>query len=443
MAYVAIRLTVTLKAPLLITSRQVGFVWESEPFIPGGVLRGALVQILLPHCSLSEAERHAPETAPSAHREECAFHRLFYAEPPPRFSHALPGLESPLGLLPQTAQTCKRHGGFKRDQADDERHGVFDVVIRQALAEDGGKPPVPRCPDCQEKAQPFVGRVYALRGDRYISPRVLPRRLARTAVGRERGAVAEGLLYTLEALGEQMDRDELGTNGEPLLSAQATFHATVWAEETFEAELRQALRRVRSLGAAVSRGMGRVAVEARRETVPIATPERLALAAEALSQRTKLERPSLPLPKETDLIQRLLAFNCLWTEERKSQAEDWHFTVDLQADALLRRADGPTFQLTPDLLDLPDGVRLVRAFATHHQVGGWSTAWGLPKPTAPTVAAGSVFLYDVRGGDVALSRAVLERLVALEREGVGQRREEGYGWLHVCTPFHLEREVRR
>lgn len=180
MADVAIHVTITLNAPLLVTARQVGFVSESELYIPGSVLRGSLAHNLLSECNLSEAKRRAPETAALSHRENCAFHRLFNANHPPRFGHAFAGLEPPVGVLPLTARSCKRHGGFKRNDVDDERHGVFDILIRQVLNEESGKPLIPRCPiaNCEKKAEPFVERVYAHRGDRYVSPRALPRRLA-------------------------------------------------------------------------------------------------------------------------------------------------------------------------------------------------------------------------------------------------------------------------
>jgi len=109
---------------------------------------------------------------------------------------------------------------------------------------------------------------------------------------------------------------------------------------------------------------------------------------------------------------------------------------------LLFREDGPSYELDPVQLGLQGKVELIRAFASSHQIGGWSSAWCMPKPIAPAIAAGSVFLYHVPGGNFDLARIVLKRLAVLEREGVGQRREEGYGWLQVCTPFHLEIEVR-
>lgn len=442
MANIAIRVTITLRSPLLITAQQIGFVRESESFIPGSVLRGSVARILLANCILDEKERHAPESVPG-HQGKCDFHRIFYADQPPRFGHAYPGLEPPIGVLPRTARTCKKHGGFRRDEADSERHGAFDTLIRQFLSETNGRPLIPKCPLCSsQKAEPIIGRVYAKRGDRYVSPKALHRRLAHTAVGRESGAVSEGLLYTIEALSEQMDRDELDRNGDSYPPALSTFHSVVWVEEADAKKLGDVLHQVHHIGAVVSRGMGQVRIETSRATIPVTTDERMDQAAKALSKGIEPKSLSVQLPKEADWLERLLAFNSAWADEQKSAINGWYFTLDLQSDMLLFREDGPSYELDPGQLGLQGKVELIRAFASSHQIGGWSSAWCMPKPIAPAIAAGSVFLYHVPGGNFDLARIVLKRLAVLEREGVGQRREEGYGWLQVCTPFHLEIEVR-
>jgi CRISPR-associated protein Csx10 len=251
------------------------------------------------------------------------------------------------------------------------------------------------------------------------------------------------MLYTLEALSEWMDRDELDKDGRPL-PAQATFQGVVWVDEAHEGEMREALSQIRHLGAAISRGLGRVKIETWPIQIRMPSEEQLSETAKELAEGAEPERPEGPLPKEADLTERILAFNRLWACEREAKglpAAGWYFTVDLQSEALLWRANGPAYLLTSDILGFPPEVELVRAFTAHQQIGGWSTAWGMPKPTMPAVAAGSVFLYQVPGDDVALAHKVLKRLTILEKEGVGERREEGYGWLQVCTPFHLEMEV--
>jgi len=69
---------------------------------------------------------------------------------------------------------------------------------------------------------------------------------------------------------------------------------------------------------------------------------------------------------------------------------------------------------------------------------GWSTAWGLPKPTALAARMGSVYAFRWEGTVDEL----LPELERIEQEGVGERRDEGFGECLVCHPFHLEVEER-
>ena len=173
-----LRVTIRLQSPLLITARQVGFVWESETFIPGGVLRGAVAEV---------ASRCGQDLK-----------ALFDRPNGPRFEHAFAASRPPLGILPHTARTCKRHSGFRRSEKDDERHGVRDTLLLQSFSEPQAEV---RC-SCGQGTVPYGGAVYtsvgASKARRYVSPRVIMRRIGHTAVARERGAVADRLLYTLE-----------------------------------------------------------------------------------------------------------------------------------------------------------------------------------------------------------------------------------------------------
>jgi len=69
-------------------------------------------------------------------------------------------------------------------------------------------------------------------------------------------------------------------------------------------------------------------------------------------------------------------------------------------------------------------------------VGGFSTAWGLPKPTHLGTAMGSVYVFRVdKSPDDA---ELLLWLESLEAQGVGMRTDEGLGEVLICHPFHKE-----
>ncbi|WP_332635536.1 hypothetical protein [Acetomicrobium sp.] len=67
-------------------------------------------------------------------------------------------------------------------------------------------------------------------------------------------------------------------------------------------------------------------------------------------------------------------------------------------------------------------------------IGGFSTAWGLPKPTHLGAAIGSVYVFRTDEPQ----DAVVSWLEDLEAKGVGSQTDEGLGEILVCHPFHKE-----
>ena len=102
--------------------------------------------------------------------------------------------------------------------------------------------------------------------------------------------------------------------------------------------------------------------------------------------------------------------------------------VQLMTDAILPGGSGGLLR-APEPEMFPDSGRLgigVKSIASDwHEYPGWSTKWGLPRESALTVAAGSVFRIESGHPDFA---AWLETLAA---EGIGLRRNEGFGWVAV------------
>jgi hypothetical protein len=60
---------------------------------------------------------------------------------------------------------------------------------------------------------------------------------------------------------------------------------------------------------------------------------------------------------------------------------------------------------------------------------------GIPKADDGAIALGSVF---VLGFDRPLDRPLAQKLLALQEQGIGVRRREGFGQLVVASPFHYE-----
>ncbi len=102
--------------------------------------------------------------------------------------------------------------------------------------------------------------------------------------------------------------------------------------------------------------------------------------------------------------------------------------IAFTSDALLRDENG---QATLDprgalatTLNLPNETLTLlpgRSWAKSKIVGGFNRKWGLPLPQTIALAAGSVFVYQTT------MPINWEKLVELEREGIGERRNEGFG----------------
>ncbi|MGF1673923.1 MAG: CRISPR-associated RAMP protein Csx10 [Rivularia sp. (in: cyanobacteria)] len=61
-------------------------------------------------------------------------------------------------------------------------------------------------------------------------------------------------------------------------------------------------------------------------------------------------------------------------------------------------------------------------FTSNNFVGGFNRKWGLPLPTVPVLAAGSVFVFDFE--DSAITS---EQIKEIENNGIGERKTEGFG----------------
>ena len=110
-----------------------------------------------------------------------------------------------------------------------------------------------------------------------------------------------------------------------------------------------------------------------------------------------------------------------WQEyETNDEPDEAILVLTLLSDAILRNRHG---QPTTDL-DEALGCRHLRAYQRTRVVGGFNRKWGLPLVQTPALQAGSVFVYPAS----SIDEEMLERLV---KEGIGERRAEGFGRIAV------------
>jgi CRISPR-associated protein Csx10 len=375
----ALEIVLTLQSPVALHRTRTGVQFvETLDYIPGTALRGALAEAYL-------TKHGAPNNT---------FRALFLSEQV-QYGDLWPSLEGQqVILLPATAQACKRHG-LKHDQSF--RDSLLDVW--NTLGNDR------KCPVCGESLDRVSGYLGRLDPVKLISPR--SRLRVSTAIERGTGTVAREMLFaqhTLVGLG-------MPDNRQPLL-----FQGVVRLfDPTLQSELMRLLQPnvTLFLGAGRSRGLGQVEVKFWSEA-----------------------------PATEPLAERYQQFNAV-AQRAGGEAGKRYFSLTLLShlalrDNLLRPVLG---EITPQHFGLPNGVTWVCYPNSNQQVlflsavtvPGWNAALGLPKPDTVALMRGSVLLGQCDAGQ---EQAVLARLAQIESEGVGERRNEGFGRVAVCYPIH-------
>jgi len=422
----ALYLHVVPLAPLQIgTESGIGAYETTARVIPGAMLRGAVAQAALAHCT---QPAHQYDHAACPARITCPFWQLFNPEIEPLWGFAYPAQSGMAWPLPLTARTCKREPGYPhRAGRGTHGHGVFDGLVGQFVYDLASDPFFPQrallqpglgqalaqlpallstvCPVCGEPLKPAAG-VYAwdpAQGPFY--PGHMPvRRAAHVGINRARGVAEDGLLFAQESLEPQ--------------ATSMDFHARVSVrEEDVNALLPYLEEREYYLGRGRSRGHGHV---------------RLWTAAANVG----------------DLGTRVAAFNqavagafahLQHAEPRLSSTlPGTLFSVTLNSPMILALRGERLGILTPEVLGIPGAV-LLRSWARPELVGGWDGAARLPRRTQLAIQTGSVFVYWVP--QAPADAQLLDSLTELELVGRGAERARGYGQLTVCAPFHTVNRI--
>ncbi len=376
--------------------KPTGQYLSTRSYVPGSVLRGALAEWFI-------AQGRDAQIVPVVQRV--------------RFGNFFPTVSAGVLSLPfpMTALECKLKGGFRkvpRERRKDAGHGIRDsLLIALAYAELerlGARFPVPMLLRCShaDGGTPCGGRMervsgfYARLEEGWV--KVNPSRGIQTkvALSRYRRAAQEGMLYHV-----------LGLRPHGL-----SFVGRIWAEDAAVIEeLKEAASAI-GIGALTTRGFGSARISEVEPVLP-SLKERL----QTFNERLREVWRSL-----ADLARQVGA-------EVPAEPQGLYFSVDLLVPALLRDRYGlPTLRLELEL-----GGELLEPvwWATQPTfVGGWSTAWGLPKPTGLGAAQGSTYVFRTERSVEEL----VPLLESLEAQGVGERTDEGLGEIIVCHPFHME-----
>lgn len=392
--FTELTIAVTLASPIVPGGRKpTGQVIEALQHISGGLLRGAVA-----NAWLAASEDGQPDAD---------FKQLFLGERVGIFRNCYPGSN----VLPATAIGCKDFDGFLAEN-DPEKHGIFDTLFQRLAAEkvdwllyD------PKCPHCGDNGRVEAQSGFYTRSDnRYVKRTLNTRLLTRVAINRQRKVAADALLYNLNAV----DPLVIKSSGD---SENIRLHGSARVPSSLVSQVADTLqKRVQRLGGGSSRGLGRVHIAVQRCDDTNTLEQRIHGFNEAL--KTVWESYSRRPNVEMDPF------------------EGTYFSINLQSDAILEENWRKSMVLTASMLkataDCNVDVSLIRSFASYDYVSGWNAAWGLPKGIDLITRIGSVFVFHTSKID-----AWIPALRTLEKIGIGSRREEGFGQILICDPFHL------
>ena len=391
-SFTELKIEVILESPIVPGGRKpTGQVIEAMQHIRGGLLRGAVADAWL--------------AASESGEPDADFKALFLGEHAGVFRNCYPGSS----VLPATAFGCKDFGGFPTADGE-EKHGIFDTLLERLVSEKADRLYDPKCPQCRDEGRVEAQKgFYTQSGSCYKKKTLNTRLLTRVAINRQRKVAADELLYNLNAV------DWLSTDGKN--SESVSLEGSARIPSALVGKVADTLQKeVRRLGGGSSRGLGRVClkVENRDDT-------------DSLEKRI--------CDFNTELEKVWDAYFCLPNVDIEA-FEGGYFSIALQSDAILeedwQRGMILTAEMLQEMADCTADVELTRSFASYDYVSGWNAAWGLPKETELATCMGSVFVFRTPDID-----AWMPALKHLEKIGVGNRREEGFGQILICDPFHL------
>lgn len=389
-APIRVLLIARLDEPVILSQKaEAGNEFETIDYIPGAALRGAFAALV--------AARH--DLADTAGQSYAAFVELFTRERvrfsmlyPARFPDVkkptaiFPTIPAPGGLL-----SCEIHPGFPASSAA-LAHGVADYTHRTALADYE-----PECPECHNALKPLEG-FYSLQSNPQKMKKVRHIQEMHVQLAPETHRAAKGKLYSFDAL----------RPGQFFVGELWCANSAAWEDLQTLANLPQDGPLVLRLGKANRRGYGKVTLWLQPYTGT---------------------SPWYGLP----------------FEERV--AADMELTLTLLTDAIAtdtwgRFRSGFDADWLKELLGVK--VELQRSFCSTRPVDAFNNHLGLPRWRDVALCAGSAVGFRIAEPlSMEQQDAVMAKMKGLENDGLGLRRNEGFGRVIFNHPlYHLWQNLK-
>ncbi|MCK6622773.1 MAG: hypothetical protein HUU32_16915 [Calditrichaceae bacterium] len=376
-----LKMQVVLKAEapiaVLRTRASSQFV-KTLDYLPGSAVRGAFAEIFI--------NKRGTEDPDFKH---------IFVEENIWFSDFLPNYadESPL-VLPLSAMACKRYGLSHTQSVQDRLIHEITGAPRSESSK--------RCPECGEPLDRVSGYLSDLKTRKNVK---IGRQLRmHVGISGTTGSAMHGLLFSYEMLTEK----ETPAGGE------VTDMKFIGTLESDSGEVLEALQKVipsrehLSVGKARTRGLGELSIQYHEK-----------------------------LKSANSFLERWDNFNA-GVVKHGGDPQQCYFSIILDSHLALKdRLGRPVLgDIQAAHLGLEESaqVEICAAFLAPVVVPGWNAAQGLPKPDTHALSRGSVLTFCA---PETLKKSLRQQVMELEKQGLGERRAEGFGKLSVCHPFHL------
>lgn len=412
-ALTVLQLEIESRSPLAFPERKPGEQFRSSlPFVPGATIYGALGSLLAQQLAQETREERERQIRAAIATIRC--HNAYPAQPDDTWSRPLPmsALRAknnrsapPIdGLVGRVCYEQQQPAALLFLPTDDEGRPWEHPGWASYSLGDTGTP-----------------------SERSVEQRVL----TRVAIDRRRGTAVDRRLYSPLVISEVQRADMIEAKSDDMSLWPGDQRFREWktrflgsiAVPADDSRITPLLDQIRHLGGRQSTGLGAVTVK--RTGAADDTP---AMLLERVQQLTKVFR------MQAALYERL-------------GGKPWPFsgslfTINLLADTiLLDNGWLATIELSPGLLSEATGgainATLVRSLTRSSIAAGWNVKWDRHKPTAVAVNRGSLYLFAT---DAPLTIDQAQALYALQCDGIGERRPEGYGQIRICDEFHLRAE---
>ena len=399
-------ITAKLLAPVAIKRDRQSERSESVRSISGTLVRGALASIYLQRCQVDDIFKH-----------------LFLNEASCRFGPLDPGTEH----FPLTAAACKREG-IKHALVDQLWYRIAQHHTAGNLPE-SAEVPWQQCKVCDSDLKAHHGFWYEENGCLFESKTDKHYVAAHVGIDRHTNTAAESIFYTLEALLPSDQKEDLS--------------GWLMADDTALKNLKMLLEmedyRI-SVGHHRTRGYGDIHLQLdesinsndtrmsvknwepwNRDLINFLTSDLLSIPNLNSDDYFYF---SLSFPTGAVLVDHFLRYTI-----DPADMIPWLAPMS-SVDAAFPMQNRPTRQL-------PSGgtVQWITAVTKHERLRGWNAAHGLPRQDEWMVARGSVYVYGFKG-TANERKELIQQLVTLSEEGVGLRRNEGFGTVLVSDDFH-------